>query len=292
MVLHPDAKAFVTRILADPSDAVIRTVFADWLHEQGGNGNENWARYIRLRTEAGFLHGIDRDLMREDAANVAPLVKARLTVPAARLAPFFVELIDLLPPDRFTVTLGGGFQGPVPHVRAVGEEASRALRALVIGERDNLFAVATDRPDPQVAVELGHLLQGGIVQFPTPTADLDAALARHFPPPKTPSEEAEPEADDRDPLETLTAREACYKLIEEARGEHAAGMEVVALPSGYEVRFLIDGRPLRRHTVSAGRGGELVERFLVLGRRSDSGVSTRPRNTSFGDGVQVVFDGR
>lgn len=283
---HPDAEAFIARVLADPTDSVIRLVFADWLDELAGTANENWAKYIRLRTEASSRHGIDRDLLREEAANIAPELRARLTVPAASFAPHFVEFLDLLPPDRFTVELGD-YLGPVPHVRAVGEPLSRRLRAVVIAERDNLFAVATDRPDPLVGRTLAPVLQGGVVQFPTWTPDLDAALDRHFPPPprvRNPDETpvpAEPTLDD------VPTKQACQRLIADARAEKAGGIEVVALPSGYEVRFLIGGRALRRHSIHRESGTRLVERFFELSHRMDTGVRALPRNTSFGDGVSV-----
>src|SRR3712207_6107027 len=140
MVLHPDAKAFVARILADPSDVVIRAVFADWLHEQGGTGNENWARYIRLRAEAAQAFGTDRDLLREEADLFAPRLKARLTAPAAKFAPHFHHFLDRLPADRYIVTLGE-FEFPAEPNEALGATNARAARALVLAERDGLFAV-------------------------------------------------------------------------------------------------------------------------------------------------------
>ena len=125
---HPDANAFLARLIADPADTVIRSVFADWLDEQGGSVNENWAKYIRLRTEASARHGIDRDLLREDAANIAPHLKARLTVPASKFAPYFVEFLDVLPPDRLTVSLGDYF-GPIHPCARSARRLCRALRA-------------------------------------------------------------------------------------------------------------------------------------------------------------------
>jgi uncharacterized protein (TIGR02996 family) len=287
---HPDANAFIARLIAHPTDTVIRSVFADWLEDQGGTANVNWARYIRLRTEASALHGIDRDLMREDAANIAPHLKARLTIPATRLAPYFLEFLDLLPPDRLTVTLSN-FHGPVHHIRTVSEKLTRELRALVMSERENQFAVATDEIRPAVALELGHLLQGGVVQFPTSTKDLNAALDRHFPTVQVVHDE-EPEPEGPAKLEEMSAKQACQRLISEAHAEHAGGIELVAQPSHFDVRFLINGRPLRRYTVPSECGNWLVERFFALSRRSDSGVSAQPRNSSFGRGADVIFIGR
>ena len=287
MVFHPDANAFIARLIAAPADTVIRLVFADWLEEMGGAGNENWAKYIRLRTEAAQRHGLDRELLLDDAANVAPHVIARLTLPAAKFAPHFVEFMDLLPPDRYTIALGD-FVGPIHHVRAVGETTSRDLRALVIAERDNLFAVATDRLDPAVALGVSRALHGGIVLFPTWTPDLTAALDRHFPPVRRTADGESTPVTDRPPtLDDLSAKQAAARLITEAVGEGAGGIEVVALPSGYEVRFLVGPRTLRRHTITPATGEQLVERFFALSDRTGSEVRALPRNTSFGRGVSV-----
>jgi uncharacterized protein (TIGR02996 family) len=287
MLFHPDANAFIARLIAAPADTVIRLVFADWLEEMGGVGNENWAKYIRLRTEAAGRHGLDRELLLDDAANVAPHVIARLTLPAARFAPHFVEFMDLLPPDRYTIALAD-FVGPIHHIRAVGEAASRDLRALVVAERDNLFAVATDRLDPAVALGVSRALLGGIVLFPTWTPDLTAALDRHFPPIRRPADGDVTPVPDRPPtLDELPVKQASARLITEAVGEAARGIEIVALPSGYEVRFQVEGRTLRRYSITSATGEQLVERFFTLSDRSDSTVRAVPRNTSFGRGVTV-----
>jgi uncharacterized protein (TIGR02996 family) len=288
MLSHPDANAFIARLIADPADTVIRSVFADWLDEQGGEANTNWARYIRLRSEATATHGVDRDLLREDAANVAPHLKARLAVPASKFAPYFVEFMDLLPPDRFTVSIGEHL-GPVHHIHALGEKLSRELRVMVIAERDNLFALVTDRPlpQPQIVRMLQAVLLGGVVLFQTPAPSLNAALDRHFPPPalRTRHEAVAAPRDltpDEEPVKVV-----CQRVLDEARAEQATGLEVVAQPSGYEVRFFLAGQPKKRHTFSKMVGENLVARLFELSVRSDSGVRTRPRNTSFGNGVTV-----
>lgn len=286
MVVHPDADAFIARLIATPDDSVIRLVFADWLDEMGGIGNENWSRYIRLRTEAADRHGIDRELLREDAANVAPLIVARLTLPATKLAPHFVEFLDLLPSDRITVTLGD-FVGPAVHVHALGEHFCRESRALVIAARDSLFAVVSDSTDPTLAGRLGQMLHGGVVMFPTTASELNKSLDRHFPSTALRSYTPEPIEVGPPTLDELPVKQACQKLIAEAREERAAGIEVVAQPSTYEVRFLIEGHPRRKYTITQESGEQMVERFYQLSDRIDSGVRALPRNTSFGMGVSV-----
>jgi uncharacterized protein (TIGR02996 family) len=282
MIVHPDADAFITRLISSPGDTVIRHVLADWLAEQGGVGNENWSRYIRLRAEANGCYGVDRELLLEDAANVAPLISARLTLSASRLAPHFLDFLDLLPPDRINVTTSE-FQGPVQSILALGEQLCRKRRVVLIAERDAQFAAVSDSSDPTLSANLGQVLSGSVVVFPTAKADLDAALDRHFP-----AVQAPPEVDPKSvTLEELPAKVACLQLIAAARAEHAAGIEVVAQPSNYEVRFLFEGRARRRHIFTRENGARLIHRFFELSARVGGGLLALPRNTSFGDGVSV-----
>jgi type II secretory ATPase GspE/PulE/Tfp pilus assembly ATPase PilB-like protein len=88
-------------------------------------------------------------------------------------------------------------------------------------------------------------------------------------------------------LDELPVKQASQKLIAEARAEHASSIEVVALPSSYEVRFLVEGHPRRKYTLTVEGGERIVERFYQLSDRIDSGVRALPRNTSFGNGVSV-----
>ncbi|MCU0704591.1 MAG: TIGR02996 domain-containing protein [Fimbriiglobus sp.] len=282
MRLHPDAKAFVTRILADPTDIVIRTVFADWLDDQGGTANENWARYIRLRADAAVSHGTDRDLFREEADQLAPHLKARLTVPATRLAPHFHHYLDLLPADRYIVTLDGFDLPPEPNAR-LSDVNARAARSLVLAEVGGVFAVATDLPLPGLARVLGQRLNGRAILFPAFSVEMDAALARTFPPPPLPAPTSLP----LDVLNRKLASAAAARLVGEARHDHATQIEVVAQPSGYEVRFVVGGRTLRKETLPPEIGELLVKEFFSADAYNRLHARARPRNTSFGAGVQV-----
>lgn len=282
MVLHPDAKAFITRILADPSDTIIRIVFADWLHEQGGNGNENWARYIRLRADAANAFGTERELLREEAEQLAPYLKARLTVPAAKLAPLFTSFLDLLPADRYIVTLGGFDFPPEPN-SVLGSTNSRAARSLVLAENDGFYAVVTDMPIPGLARVLGQRLNGRVVLFPAFTNEVCEALDRTFPPLPAVSEPT-PSPDD---LNRKLAKATAQRLVAEARDDHATQIEIVAQPSGFEVRFLIGGRPRRKETIEPAVGELVVKEFFATDVYTRLHVRARPRNTSFGKGAEV-----
>lgn len=282
MLTHPDAKAFMARILADPADPVIRTVFADWLDEQGGIANQNWARYIRLRSDAAGKVGSDRDALREEADHVAPHLKARLTVPAAKLAPHFPQFLDLLPADRYTVTLGGYTFPPVPN-DALGGANARAARSVVLAEQDRVFAVVTDMLLPGLARVLGRRLDGRVVLFPAATDELNAALDRTFPPPP-------PESPPPPPPEEVNrqlARGTVERLVAEAREQQAARIEVVPLPAGFEVRFVSGGRPKRKESLDAELGERVVREFFAADAYTRLHVRARPRNTSFGNGAEV-----
>ncbi len=282
MILHPDAKAFVARILADPSDAIIRDVFADWLSEQGGTGNENWARYIRLRAESALCHGTDRELLREEADHLAPHLVARLTAPAAKFAPQFHHFLDLLPADRFIVTIDH-FEFPAEPNAALGETNALAARSLVLAERDGLFAVVTDLPLPGLRRVLGHRLNGRTVLFPTYTPELNAALNRTFPPPPLPPPTAEQTAE----LNRKLARTTVERLVADARHDLATRIEIVAQPSGFEVRFLVGGRPKRQVGLNQQMGELVVKEFFAPDVFTRLHVRARPRNTSSGAGAEV-----
>lgn len=282
MVLHPDAKAFVARILSDPTDDVMRAVFADWLQEQGGTGNENWARYIRLRSEAAKAFGTDRDLLREEADDLAPHIKARLTIPAGKFAPHFVQFLDLLPADRYIVTLDE-FTFPHEPNATLGETNARAARSLVLTERDGVFALVTDNPLPGLGRVIGQRLSGRTVLIPAFTTEITEALNRTFPAPPPPPPTAEQTA----ALNRKLARTTVERLVADARHEHATRIEVVAQPSGFDVRFLIDGRPRRKDGLDTVMGELVVKEFFAADVFTRLHVRARPRNTSFGAGAEV-----
>lgn len=282
MVLHPDAKAFVARILADPADSVIRTVFADWLDEQGGTANENWAQYIRLRTDAAVSHGTDRELLREEADYLAPHLKARLTMPAAKFAPAFHHFLDFLPSDRYIVTLGD-FKFPSEQNHMLGGVNSRAARSLVLAEQDGLFAIVTDMPLPGLARVLGQRLNGRAVLFPAFTNEMDDAIDRTFPPAPSPSDLTPHPRD----LNLKLAKATAERFVNEARHDQASQIEIVAQPSGFEVRFIISGRPKRKETLRQEMGELVVREFFASDVYSRLHVRARPRNTSFGNGAEV-----
>jgi uncharacterized protein (TIGR02996 family) len=282
MITHPDAKAFVSRILSDPADPVIRAVFADWLDEQGGTANENWSLYIRLRAEAAATHGSEREVLLEEAANVAPHLKARLIVPAGKFARHMPDFLDLLPPDRYTIQVGRTRFPKEPN-EALGRENALAARSVVLADYDGLFGVITDTFLPGLSRVLGHRLNGRVLLFATPTADLEVALAGTFPPlPQV--DEPTPHPDE---LTRRLARGTADRLVSEARDQGATLSEVMAQPSGFEVRLVVGGRPKRWGTLDPNVGKRVVDEFFAVDAYARLNVRTRPRNTSFGVGAEV-----
>ena len=64
-------------------------------------------------------------------------------------------------------------------------------------------------------------------------------------------------------------------------------IEVVAQPSGFDVRFLIDGRPRRKDGLDTAMGELVVKEFFAADVFTRLHVRARPRNTSFGAGAEV-----
>ena len=274
---HPDATAFLARILAEPSDPVIRSIFADWLEEQSGESNTNWARYLKLRIEAKKHFGIQRDLLWEEAANIAPYLKARLTVAAHKFAPHFLDFLDLLPPDRFTVSLRD-FVGPTAANEKLGEEFCRKFGTLVLGEQQDQYAIATNAPMPALSILLRRQLTGRIVLFPSPLPEILAALDRQFP-------SKEPNAPDT--FEEIEVESSLKGILRAAREAGATVVEVIAQPSNFEVRLAVNGRARRHETLSVETGKKIVLRAFEAAVTQTRDFRVRPRNSSFGNGVEI-----
>jgi uncharacterized protein (TIGR02996 family) len=112
MHAHPDADAFIRAILRDPADTATRLVFADWLEETGEAANIAWAKYLRLMAEvphtAGTLTFENRHRQaKEIAKELAPEIRATLTIDATRLAGRAEHFQQFLPQQNITVTLAG-----------------------------------------------------------------------------------------------------------------------------------------------------------------------------------------
>lgn len=285
MPIHPDAKAFLTRLLADPSDHVLRLLLADWLAERGGTGSGNWAAYIRLRTEAASVFGTARELLHEEAANVAEALTAKLVLPVKTLVPHFLSLLDLLPPKQFRFTAVG--YAPLPEgARRLTSAQAHRYRSLVVCEHRGEFAVLTDLIDDHQSRVLTSFLQGQCITFFAETPDFGRMLAMTYPPQR----EGEPvpapkdESTDAPPVSISTV---CHDLLNAARQKKIRALEIVAMPSSYVVRWISEGRTSQHSTLTPDVGAEAVT--WLTANAVEMGLALRlfPRASSFGDGVHL-----
>ena len=77
------------------------------------------------------------------------------------------------------------------------------------------------------------------------------------------------------------------RLVADARHESASRIEIVAQPSGFDVRFVVGGRPKRKEGLNAEMGELVVKEFFATDAYSRLNIRARPRNTSFGKGAEV-----
>lgn len=306
---HPptDADALMRAVLRSPADAVAKLVFADWLEETGHRGSLAWARYIRLRAEAAAADSIlARDLARHSAAEAAPEITARLTLPAAQFVPYFEQFLDLLPASRYTITLSG-FAPPAALFREFREPVLRDRLIIPLAERDATMLLAGVRLAQSVHDDLSQVRPGPTVwvkamaeeilaaldaQYSRAEQSLDAcgyahrSTARHAAPSNEPVGH-NPEAE----LSETTAWGGILRLIAEAKAENAGGVEIMATSADrYAIRFSIQGRPARRYVAPHAWGKDLVEAAQRLTWDPQPGVKLRDRNTYFGPGARLVFD--
>jgi uncharacterized protein (TIGR02996 family) len=285
MPIHPDAKAFLTRLLADPSDTVLRLLLADWLAERGGTGSGNWAAYIRLRTEAASVFGTARELLREEAANVAEAVTAKLVLPVKTLVPHFLSLLDLLPPKQFRFTAVG--YSPLPEgARMLTSAQAHRYRSLVVCEHRGEFAVLTDLIDDHESRVLTPFLQGQCITFFAETPEFERMLALTYPPLQEVESLTVPQ-DESAESPPASISTVCHDLLTAARQKKIRALEIVAMPSSYVVRWITEGRTSQHSTLTPEVGAEVV--IWLTANAVDMGLALRlfPRASSFGDGVHL-----
>jgi uncharacterized protein (TIGR02996 family) len=297
---NPAADALMRAVIQAPADAVARLVFADWLEETGQPGNLAWARYIRLRAEAAAADtAVERDLARHKAADIAPGITARLTLPAAQFVPHFDKLLDLLPAARFTITLTG-YRPPAALFREFREPDLRDRVVIPLAERDATLLLAGVRWAQSVQDDLATHHRGQMVWVKALAEEILAALDAQYercrveeaPPPRpviSPDEPREfnPEAQ----LSATTAWGGVLRLIAEAKAEGAGGVEIMATSeTKYVIRFALHGSPVRRYVANHEWGKDLVEAAQRLQWDPQPGVRLRDRNTFFGPGARLVFD--
>ena len=289
MAMHPDARAFLSRVLDDPSDEIVRLVFADWLDELGDVASRNWAKYIRLRTEAAARHGTERELLRDDAANIAPALRVRLNVPLGKVIAHFPSLIDLLPPDRYTVGVhSSALAKPCPVALQLGEKIARTYRHIVVAEHFGTFAALAVYGESPVRVPNGLIsrLQGHVTAFPCEDVDFRRLLAAWFPA-AVPESLSSTSSEFEERIDPAAVEELGLRLWREAAKDGARALEVMAMPGGFEVRATIEGRPQRRSTLTPNEGENLVAWYRLPSTAKLLNVEITPRNTGFGEGVRL-----
>lgn len=293
---HPDAAAFIRRILTAPRDSVARLVFADWLDETGVLTNALWAKYLRLRAEADISSSILRELLRDEAALVAPHLTAELTFSATLFVNDFPAYLDLLPGPNFTLDVRG-FAVPRPVLNGVSFLTAMNLAGLPLGRSDGRTVVGMANPRHPEAVGPFESLLGAIVPVRVEEQDLPLAIdAAYHPTRVTRVDQQEPEVDEPAPAfdeghligNSQRIRRFLEGLIAEARERCATGIEVMAYLSHYEIRRVESGRPLRWHTVGRELGRQIVQAARILPTRRLR-IAVRPRPTFFGPGARIVF---
>ncbi|HEY2783447.1 MAG TPA: TIGR02996 domain-containing protein [Fimbriiglobus sp.] len=296
---HPDADALMRAVLRSPADAVARLVFADWLEETGQRGNVAWAKYIRFRAEAADADSvIAKDLARHKAAEVAPEITARLTLPAGQFVPHFDQFLNLLPAVRFTITLSG-FAPPSALFREFREPLLRDRVVIPLAERDATMLLAGVRWAQSLQDDPQPIYSGPTVWVRALAEDILAALdaqysrdRRRIEVQSSTSTPDTPKIHDPDAiLSETTAWAGILRLIREAKEEKAGGVEIMATTADkYAIRFVLQGRPARRYAATHGWGKDLVEAAQRLKWDKQPGVRLRDRNTIFGPGARLVFD--
>jgi uncharacterized protein (TIGR02996 family) len=296
---NPAADALMRAVIQAPADAVARLVFADWLEETGQPGNLAWARYIRLRAEAAAADdSLARDLARHKAADIAPGITARLTLPAAQFVPHFDKFLDLLPAARFTITLNG-FMPPAALFREFREPELRDRVVIPLAERDATLLLAGVRWAQSVQDDLAPHHRGPTVWVKALAEEILAALDAQYdrcrveeaPPPRSVPADQPREFNPEAELSETTAWGGVLRLIAEAQAEGAGGIEIMATSADkYAIRFALHGSPVRRYVANHEWGRDLVEAAQRLRWDPRPGVRLRDRNTFFGAGARLVFD--
>jgi uncharacterized protein (TIGR02996 family) len=175
MSSHPDADAFICAILRDPADATTRLVFADWLDETGEAASVAWAKYLRLMADTPHTAGtLTFENRNRQARELAPEIRATLTLDATRLVGHVEHFRQFLPHQNITVTLAGHTLA-LSVIELVPESVARenVVIPLELNGRDLRVAMA-DTNDHDTIQKLEFILNKAI--FPT-KVDRDAIAA-------------------------------------------------------------------------------------------------------------------
>jgi uncharacterized protein (TIGR02996 family) len=183
---HPEADAFVARVLTQPDDRLNRLVFADWLDETGIDHLAAWAEYIRLR--AAFAESGD-EAFRKRADEVGCDVRARLTLHTLPGLKHLRWLPDLLPDHRIQLRIG---DDEIPHalVECLPESVSREHLVMPVALHGATIYLMSPNAEPPVIPEpssfddlrtrMAFILNKDVVLFRGDADDIQWAIERHY----------------------------------------------------------------------------------------------------------------
>ncbi len=285
MAPHPDAQAFLTRLIAEPSDTVMRLIFADWLDMQGNESNTNWASYLRLQVQAQQSPGSAAELYAEEAANLAPTIRAKVKLSANRLRENFLHYAQILPPELYEISLKHyEWQPSVHHLLSL--EQCLASRSIIIAEFCGAFAAVSTMCDPFHATQLAKTVQGKVIQFGTTPPQWQRFLRSIYPE----LQAARAEDAMTDVIQVTQGPEFRWaNWVATARKSNVMMMELIAQPTQYELRWQTEGHTRCQEIVTRLEAEELLAYLEQPQNCVRLGVRTSPRNLSFGPGVTIVL---
>jgi type IV pilus assembly protein PilB len=183
MSFHPDAVALLRAAFDRPSDDTPKLVLADWLDDTGRPADAAWAAYIRARCHAARLPDAqpERTALLREAAGHASQVTARLEVAADSLVRDPAAILNLLPPDRLTVSLEGWVLPP-ELVEVVPESVARTCRVLSLSSWGaTLYLAAADPADADNRQRLEFILNREIIFLRAAADEIDRAIEVNYP---------------------------------------------------------------------------------------------------------------
>lgn len=168
--------------LEQPADATARLVFADWLEETGEPHSTAWAHYIRLMAEAARHEpgSVECGVLIRRAADLAPEIRARLTIRAKTFVDDPESLLQLLPAPSITVRLAR-FEIPRQALELVPEPVARENLVLPLDLQERMLLIAAADPDSyETCQKLEFILNCDIVSVRAECEDIQQAIDRGY----------------------------------------------------------------------------------------------------------------